>query len=216
MKKMAVILTSLSVFLAACGNSFISSQYQEIDTIENDLGDHGTVYQAYSKSVSEVASEIRTDTEPDHASVSSEEEMFLLYPEDSTDEVIHIMKDELNPANTIIEVVEEDFAENSYDFPLMETLGVLSVATTLYGWNQVDSKTLKKRLGYKGYVNAFRNHNSTSIPTNSLMEDEEEDESGSSYTGSGYRGTGNVKKSSDPDSIRNGDVVRGGGPGTGK
>lgn len=218
MKKMAILLTSLSLFLAACGNeTFISSNYQEIDTIENDLGDHGTVYQADGKSVSEVAGEIQKHTQPDHASTKSEDEMFLLYPEDSPEEVIHIMKDEESPDNTIIEVVEEDFAENSYDFPLMETLGVLGVATALYGWNELDSKSKKKRTGYKGYAPAFRNQNLTSIPSNSMMVDEEEEDEGTSSGGSSYYGGGStVKKSSYSDSIRNGDVVRGGGPGTGK
>ncbi|MFF2590605.1 DUF4247 domain-containing protein [Peribacillus butanolivorans] len=234
MKKIAIIITSLSVFLAACGNQpFISSNYQEIDTIENDSGDYGTVYQAEGKSVSQVAREIQKNAQPDHSSKKSEDEMFLLYPEDSPEEVVHIMKDDENPDNTIIEVVEEDFAENSYDFPLMETLGVLGVATALYGWNKSDSKMKKKRMGYKGYNKAFRNKATTSIPSNSLPDEEDEEDeytsTGSSTTGtsssnsgnpptatSSNSGTGNVKKSSNSNGIRNGAAVRGGGPGTGK
>ncbi|CAH0323617.1 DUF4247 domain-containing protein [Peribacillus simplex] len=239
MKKIAIIITSLSVFLAACGNQpFISSNYQEIDTIENDLGDYGTVYQAEGKSVSQVAREIQKNAQPDHSSKKSEDEMFLLYPEDSPEEVVHIMKDDENPDNTIIEVVEEDFAENSYDFPLMETLGVLGVATALYGWNKSDSKTKKKRIGYKGYNKAFRNKSTTSIPANNVLPDEEDEDDEYTSTGSSSTtstgtsssnsgnppttgtssngGTSNVKKSSNSDGIRNGAAVRGGGPGTGK
>lgn len=237
MKKIAIIITSLSVFLAACGNQpFISSHYQEIDTIENDLGDYGTVYQAEGKSVSQVAREIQKNAQPDHSSKKSEDELFLLYPEDSPEEVVHIMKDDENPDNTIIEVVEEDFAENSYDFPLMETLGVLGVATALYGWNKSDTK--KKRIGYKGYNKAFRNKSTTSIPANNVLPDEEDEDDEYTSTGSSSTtstgtsssnsgnppttgtssngGTSNVKKSSNSDGIRNGAAVRGGGPGTGK
>ncbi len=208
MKQIAIIITSLSVFLTACGNqpsnssnyqeidttendsgdygtvyqSFISSNYQEIDTIENDLGDYGTVYQAEDKSVSQVSSEIQKNAQPDHSSKKSEDEMFLLYPEDSPEEVVHIMKDDENPGNTFIEVVEEDFAENSYDYPLMETLGVLGVATALYGWNKSDPK--KKRIGYKGYNKAFRNKATTSSPTNNVLPDEEDEDDEYTSTGS--------------------------------
>ncbi|WLR42326.1 DUF4247 domain-containing protein [Bacillus carboniphilus] len=163
MKKIFIVIAILSLLTACGSSSFISSNYEELNTIEDGFGNAGTIYVAEDKSVSTVANEISENRQPEYISTTDDEKMFLLYPEDSTEEVIHLMQSEDNPEDTIIEVVEEDFAEESYDFGMLETFGVLLIASRLYGWNHTDAdlKLKKKKKGYKGYINQFTSSDGT-------------------------------------------------------
>ncbi|MED1595904.1 MULTISPECIES: DUF4247 domain-containing protein [Bacillus] len=208
MKKFFLIISSLLLILTACStDGFVSSNYEHIETMENDLGDSAQVYTVENKTVKEVAQEIIANEKPKYVSKESDTEMFILYPQSSNEEFIQITQDPINSNHTVVEVANEDFAENSYDFSLLEAMGVLGVAATLYGWNKADFDNKKKRSGYRGYVSAFSNN-----PANF------QEEEGSSSSGSGGRGFSvNIeKKSSESGSIRSGSTVRGGGPGTGK
>lgn len=117
--------------------------------MENDVGDIAEVYTAENKSVKEVAQEIIADEKPKYVSKESNTEMFILYPEGSGEEFIQITQDPANLNHTIVEVADEDFAESSYDFSLLETMGVLGIATTLYGWNKAEFDFKKKKVVIK-------------------------------------------------------------------
>ncbi|KEK21842.1 DUF4247 domain-containing protein [Bacillus gaemokensis] len=211
MKKLFLIISSLLLILTACSNTdgFVSSNYEYIETMENDLGDSAQVYTVENKTVKEVAQEIISNEKPKYVSKDSNMEMFILYPEGSNEEFIQITQDSDNPNHTVVEVANEDFAESSYDFSLLETMGVLGVAATLYGWNKADFDNKKKRSGYRGYISAFKNDSAN-------FQKEEEESSGSSGSSGGRFSVNVERKSSESGSIRSGNTVRGGGPGAGK
>ncbi|MCF6092556.1 DUF4247 domain-containing protein [Microaerobacter geothermalis] len=148
-KSILALLLITTLFLAGCGDaaSQIAGQYPFENVVQGDFGTAAKVYRATNQGVTEVAKQIASSFPPVETSAENEERMFLVYQ----NQLVSLMRDPENPQDTLIEVANQEFVRNNYDFDLLEAYLIASIVDDLFdiGWKL---NKAKYKGGYKGYA----------------------------------------------------------------
>ena len=125
---------AVSVMLAGCGAGnaaeFVKDQY----ALENVTGQGDSmqkVYRAEDHKVPDVAKEIADDSQPDEMSKSSDERMFLVYP----DSVVQVQQDPDKKDDVLVEVDTKQFVKENYDPGFLEGYLAASLISNMFGNN---------------------------------------------------------------------------------
>lgn len=116
--KIVLVLIVGASLLAGCsgsGQQAVKGGYPLISVSKNG-NQQSYIYQADKKSVPEVARELSSQKKPDQISQNSDQQMFLVYP----DELYDLQRDKKNPENTLIEVSNKEFVRNNYSSSFLQ------------------------------------------------------------------------------------------------
>ena len=137
---------AVSVMSAGCGMDNAAQFVKEQYSLENVAGQGSSmqkVYRAENRKVSEVAAEIAEQSQPDEMSKSSEERMFLVYP----DTIVQVQRDPEKTEDVLVEVDTKQFVRENYDPSFLEGFLAASLITSMFGSNW---RTMPHG-GYYGY-----------------------------------------------------------------
>ncbi|MGB8956876.1 MAG: DUF4247 domain-containing protein [Tumebacillaceae bacterium] len=139
---------AVSVMLAGCGADnaaqFVKDQY----SLENVAGQGNSmqkVYRAENSKVPDVAKAIADDSKPDEISKSSDERMFIVYP----DSVVQVQQDPDKTEDVLVEVDTKQFVKENYDPSFLQGFLAASLISSMFGNNWRS----KPHGGYYGYGN---------------------------------------------------------------
>lgn len=131
---LAAVLT-VSVLLAGCGAQNAAEQaVRERYALEDVQGAGDTqqkVYRAENRTVPDVAQEIAANDRPDEISRSSEERMFLVYP----NQMIHVQQDPEKKTDALVEVNTKEFVRQHYDPSFLQGFIAATFLSTMFGSN---------------------------------------------------------------------------------
>lgn len=113
--KLFLALSLVASLASGCGSQTVSATYPLESVIQNGP-ESSKVYRAENKTVPQVAQELAEQRKPREMSKEDPERMFLVYP----DEWYHLQRDVNKPSDTLIEVDNQEFVRQNYDFGFLE------------------------------------------------------------------------------------------------
>ncbi|CAM3699376.1 DUF4247 domain-containing protein [Cohnella lubricantis] len=138
---LTVILALVVTLLSACGTVNVEATYP-LESVSKDGGQTSYVYRAAGVAVPEAAKELAEQQKPQQMSKEDPDHMFLVY----SDQIIHVQKDEQNPADSLIEVDSEEYVRQNYSPSFLEGYLVAALVGSLF-----DSIPSGGYGSYKGY-----------------------------------------------------------------
>lgn len=138
---LTIILALVVTLLSACGSLNVEQTYP-LESVSKDGGQTSYVYRAAGETVPEVAKELKDKKSPQQMSKEDLDHMFLVY----SDQIIHVQKDEQNPADSLVEVDSKEYVRQNYSPSFLEGYLLASLVGSLF-----DSSPLGGYGNYKGY-----------------------------------------------------------------
>ena len=128
------VMLAVSVLLAGCGAQNAENVIRDRYVLEDVQGSGTTtqkIYRAANSTVPNVANEIAGQDRPDEISKSSEDRMFLVYP----DRMIHVQKDPEQASDVLVEVNSKEFVRQNYDPSFLQGFLAASLISSFFGAN---------------------------------------------------------------------------------
>ncbi|MFD2673563.1 DUF4247 domain-containing protein [Marinicrinis sediminis] len=154
-KRMVILLLVSMMILTACGNGGLQQQLEDTfvraDVVYNEQGSEATIYRSFNSSVAQTVQRVQELEKPLHTSKNDSEHMFLVYE----DHLVHVMQDAAKPQNTLVELSDKQFVQQSYSMGLLETYLILQIVDEVF-----DLKYKKRKYAgtYGGYVTTGGNY----------------------------------------------------------
>ncbi|MBM7580366.1 DUF4247 domain-containing protein [Jeotgalibacillus terrae] len=175
---MSVMIITVMMFTAACGNSggsifkdgiedYISTTYTLYDTVESaeNSDRYARIYQAENTNLSSVSDSLQSHETPDEMSEINNGKQIFIYD----DVFVTLTESEEDADNTMIEVAEQEFARNNYGPSFFEGYLLASLISNIFGNNWYDSRSRQCNINpercYGGYNSAGSYVGKNSTPT---------------------------------------------------
>jgi hypothetical protein len=113
--KLFLALSLVASLASGCGSQTVSASYP-LESVTQNGPETSKVYRAVDKTVPQVAQELAEQQKPREMSKEDPERMFLVY----SDEWYHLQRDAQKPSDTLIEVDNQEFVRQNYDFGFLE------------------------------------------------------------------------------------------------
>lgn len=120
----AALMTSL---LSACGEVQVKDTYP-LESVNKNGTETSYVYRAAGQTVPEVATELAEQQKPEQISKEDLDHMFLVYAK----QIIHVMKDEKKPEDSLVEVDSKEYVQRNYNPSFLESYLIASVVGDMF------------------------------------------------------------------------------------